>query len=126
MAKLKPHKTYVENLWLDIEDQRGERPRMLRHLVDKTAKDQRHLDDLDNRLEGEDFTSIVIGSQGQQKTEVNPLLGHRDKVSRTLLDDLKELQLTASSVYKKKEQRHLNDVDKENDPTAEYFNSING
>lgn len=126
MAKLKAHKTYVENLWLDIEDQRGERPRMLRHLVDKTAKDQRHLDDLDNRLEGEDFTTIMIGSQGQQKTEVNPLLAHRDKVSRTLLDDLKELQLTASSVYKKKEQRHLNDEDKENDPTAEYFNSING
>lgn len=126
MAKLKAHKTYVENLWLDIEDQRGERPRMLRHLVDKTAKDQRHLDDLDNRLEGEDFTSVVIGSTGQQKTEVNPLLAHRDKVSRTLLDDLKELQLTASSVYKKKEQRHLNDEDKEHDPTADYFNSING
>lgn len=124
MAKLKAHKTYVENLWMDIEDQRGERPRMLRHLVDKTAKDQRHLDDLDNRLEGEDFTTLVIGSTGQQKTEVNPLLAHRDKVSRTLLDDLKELQLTASSVYKKKEQRHLNDEDKEHDPTAEYFNSI--
>lgn len=124
MAKLKAHKTYVENLWMDIEDQRGERPRMLRHLVDKTAKDQRHLDDLDNRLEGEDFTTLVIGSTGQQKTEVNPLLAHRDKVSRTLLDDLKELQLTASSVYKKKEQRHLNDEDKEHDPTAEYFNAI--
>lgn len=126
MAKLKAHKTYVENLWMDIEDQRGERPRMLRHLVDKTAKDQRHLDDLDNRLEGEDFTTLVIGSTGQQKTEVNPLLAHRDKVSRTLLDDLKELQLTAGSVYKKKEQRHLNDDDKENDPTLAYFNSING
>lgn len=124
MAKLKAHKTYVENLWMDIEDQRGERPRMLRHLVDKTAKDQRHLDDLDNRLEGEDFTTLVIGSTGQQKTEVNPLLAYRDKVSRTLLDDLKELQLTASSVYKKKEQRHLNDEDKEHDPTAEYFNAI--
>lgn len=125
MTKLKAHKTYVENLWLDIEDQRGERPRMLRHLVDKTAKDQRHLDDLDNRLEGEDFTTLVIGSTGQQKTEVNPLLAHRDKVSRTLLDDLKELQLTASSVYKKKEQVRLKDEDESNDPTADYFNSIN-
>lgn len=125
MAKLKSQKTYIENLWLDIEDQRGERPRMLRHLVEKTAADQRHLADIDNRLEGDDFTTLVIGSTGQQKTEVNPLLAHRDKVSRTLLDDLKELQLTAGSVYKKKEQVHMKDEENANDPTANYFNAIN-
>lgn len=124
MAKPKAHKTYVENLWQDIEEQRGERPRMLRHMVDKTAKDQRHLDIIDAELEDAEMTSIAIGSTGQQKTEINPLLAHRDKVSRTITDDLKELQLTAGSVYKKKEQRRLNDEDKENDPTAEYFNSI--
>lgn len=126
MPKLKSTKTYAEELWKDIEEQRGERPRMLRHLVDKTAKDQRHLDAIDNELDGAEFTSIAIGSTGQQKTELNPLLAQRDKVSRTITDDLKELQLTANSVYKKKEQRHLNDDDKENDPTADYFNSING
>ena len=126
MAKLKSTKTYAEELWKDIEEQRGERPRMLRHLVDKTAKDQRHLDAIDNELDGSEFTSIAIGSTGQQKTELNPLLAQRDKVSRTITDDLKELQLTANSVYKKKEQGHLNDDDKENDPTAEYFSSIRG
>ena len=94
--KLKSLKYYIEELWLDIEAQRGERPRMLRHLVEKTAKDQRHLDDIDNRLVDADFTTLQIGSTGQQKTEVNPLLAHRDKVSRTLLDDMKELQLTAN------------------------------
>lgn len=125
MARIKAIKTYVENLWQDIEEQRGERPRMLRHLVEKTAKDQRHLDIIDNELEHADMTSVAIGSTGQQKTEINPLLAHRDKVSRTITEDLKELQLTANSVYKKKEQRHLNDEDKENDPTAEYFNTIN-
>lgn len=125
MAKLKSQKTYIENLWLDIEDQRGERPRMLRHLVEKTAADQRHLADIDNRLEDADFITLVIGSTGQQKTEVNPLLAHRDKVSRTLLDDLKELQLTAGSVYKKKEQVHMKDEENANDPTANYFNAIN-
>ena len=126
MAKLKSTKTYAEELWKDIEEQRGERPRMLRHLVDKTAKDQRHLDAIDNELDGSEFTSIAIGSTGQQKTELNPLLAQRDKVSRTITEDLKELQLTANSVYKKKEQGHLNDDDKENDPTAEYFSSIRG
>lgn len=126
MAKLKSPKTYAEELWKDIEEQRGERPRMLRHMVDKTAKDQRHLDAIDKELEDAEFTSIAIGSTGQQKTELNPLLAQRDKVSRTITDDLKELQLTAGAVYKKKEQRHLNDEDKEHDPTAEYFASING
>lgn len=125
MAKLKSHKTYAENLWQDIEEQRGERPRMLRHMVEKTAKDQRHLDLIDAELDNAELTSIAIGSTGQQKTEINPLLAHRDKVSRTITDDLKELQLTANSVYKKKEQVRMNDEDKENDPTAEYFASIN-
>lgn len=124
MTKLKPLKTYIENLWMDIEDQRGERPRMLRHLVDKTAKDQRHLDEIDNSLSRADFTSPMLGAMGQQKTEINPLLSHRDKVSRTLLEDLKELQLTASSVYKKKDQARINDVAEENDPTAEYFSAL--
>lgn len=126
MAKIKSTKTYAEELWKDIEEQRGERPRMLRHLVYKTAKDQRHLDAIDAELEGSEFTSIAIGSTGQQKTELNPLLAQRDKVSRTITDDLKELQLTANSVYKKKEQVRMNDEDRENDPTAEYFASING
>lgn len=126
MAKLKSQKTYAENLWQDIEEQRGERPRMLRHMVEKTAKDQRHLDLIDAELDDAELTSIAIGSTGQQKTEINPLLAHRDKVSRTITDDLKELQLTANSVYKKKEQVRMNDADKENDPTAEYFSSING
>lgn len=126
MAKLKTINRYIEELWKDIEEQRGERPRMLRHLVEKTAKDQRHLDLIDMQLDNEDLTSIAIGSTGQQKTEINPLLAHRDKVSRTITDDLKELQLTAGAVYKKKEQVRMNDEDKENDPTAEYFASING
>lgn len=124
MAKLKSISKYAEELWQDIEDQRGERPRMLRHLVEKTAADQRHLQIIDNEIDGADLTIIAIGSTGQQKTEVNPLLAHRDKVSRTITEDLKELQLTANSVYKKKEQRHLNDEDAEHDPTADYFNAI--
>ena len=126
MAKLNSTKTYAEELWKDIEEQRGERPRMLRHMVEKTAKDQRHLDLIDHDLDDADLTSIAIGSTGQQKTEINPLLAHRDKVSRTITDDLKELQLTAGSIYKKKEQVRMSDEDKENDPTAAYFNSING
>lgn len=126
MAKPKSVRTYTEELWKDIEEQRGERPRMLRHLVEKTAKDQRHLDIIDQELDDADLTSIAIGSTGQQKTEINPLLAHRDKVSRTITDDLKELQLTAGSIYKKKEQKQLNDGKDEHDPTAEYFASING
>lgn len=124
MAKLKSIDTYVKELEEDIVDQRGECPRMLRHMVNKTAKDQRHLDLIDKELEKADLTSIAIGSTGQQKTEINPLLAHRDKVSRTITDDLKELQLTAGSVYKKKEQTRLSDEDNVNDPTAEYFKTV--
>lgn len=137
MAKLKSIKTYAEELWKDIEEQRGERPRMLRHLVEKTAKDQRHLAIIDEEIDQEiergkqdpnnhGLVRIVFGSQGQPKQEVNPLLVQRDKASRTVTDDLKELQLTANSVYKKKDQKRMKDDENANDPTAEYFNSING
>lgn len=136
MAKLKSIKTYAEELWKDIEEQRGERPRMLRHMVEKTAADQRHLQILDNEIDkeiklGEDselhgLVHMVWGSTGQQKQEVNPLLVQRDKASRTVTDDLKELQLTANSVYKKKDQKRMKDDEDANDPTADYFKTIQG
>ena len=53
MAKLKSIKTYAEELWKDIEEQRGERPRMLRHMVEKTASDQRHLAIIDEDIDKE-------------------------------------------------------------------------
>ena len=50
----------------------------------------------------------------------------RDKASRTVTDDLKELQLTANSVYKKKDQKRMKDDEDANDPTADYFKTIQG
>lgn len=137
MKKPKSIKTYAEELWKDIEEQRGERPRMLRHLVEKTASDQRHLAVIDEEIEEEiergrqdpnnhGIVRMVWGSQGQQKQEVSPLLAHRDKVSRTITEDLKELQLTANSVYKKKDQKRMKDDENEDDPTADYFRTIQG
>ena len=136
MAKLKSIKTYAEELWKDIEEQRGERPRMLRHMVEKTAADQRHLQILDNEIDEEirlgqesemhGIVRMVWGSQGQQKQEISPLLVQRDKASRTVTDGLKELQLTANSVYKKKDQKRMKDDENANDPTADYFKTIQG
>ena len=103
-------KTYAEELWKDIEEQRGERPRMLRHMVEKTAADQRHLQILDNEIDEEirlgqesemhGIVRMVWGSQGQQKQEVNPILVQRDKASRTVTDDLKDLRLMLDYVSK--------------------------
>lgn len=124
MAKIKSIKSYTEELWADIEEQRGERPRMLRHMVEKTAADQRHLAMIDKELEDTEFISNGIGSNGQPKQELNPLIAQRDKVSRTITDDLKELQLTAGSIYKKKEQVRMKDDEQADDPTAAYFNAL--
>ena len=136
MAKLKSIKTYAEELWKDIEEQRGERPRMLRHMVEKTASDQRHLAIIDEEIDkeiklGEDselhgLVCMVWGSTGQQKQEINPLLVQRDKASRTVTDDLKELQLTANSVYKKKDQKRMKDDEDANDRAPDCFKTIQG
>ena len=51
-------------------------------------KIQKEMLDLDN------FISLVTGSNGQQKTEVSPLLPHYDKIQRTITQQLTAMGLT--------------------------------
>ena len=120
--KLRSVEEYEEDLWSDIEEILGDKPRRLRQMVRKTARDQRHLDQIDDELDGVDLTSMARGSMGQMKQELNPLLLYRDKVSRTVSDDLESLMLTARSTYKKKDNNQGDTS--EVDPMAEYLQSI--
>ena len=82
-------------------------------LIAKTAQDMRILDriivELDN---AEDLTTIEIGSMGQQKTTVNPLIPYYDKMSARVTDDLYNLGLTARKQAAKGED--LGDKTKDN------------
>lgn len=70
--------------------------------IHATASTMRMLDKIHEELTSDDtLTSIVCGSMGQQKTEVNPLLPYYDKLNRTLLEQLQGLGLNYNITPKK-------------------------
>lgn len=96
MAKVKGTKSYVTELNALVTKEYGEVPAKLMLLIRKTAQDMKVLDSIANQLSGmADFTTIEVGSMGQQKTQVTPLLPYYDKASARLTDDLYNLGLTA-------------------------------
>lgn len=105
MSKAKAKKTYERELWEDVTTRKGAKDTFLRHMISKAAADLHNLDKIDEQLEKSDFVTIAKGSREQAKTEINPLLAQRDKVSRTITADLAALGLT----YEAKPER-VNDT----------------
>ena len=58
-------------------------------------------DKLERELLSSDLTMMVVGSMGQTKMEVNPLLPHLDKVNRTLLQMRESLGLSYTATPSK-------------------------
>ena len=74
-------------------------------LVQKTAIDMMVLDRIVAELNSvDDLTTIEVGSMGQQKTIVNPLLPYYEKYSGRVTDDLYNLGLTARKQAAKTEE----------------------
>ena len=102
-----------------LEKRDGEVPLEVMLLVTKTAMDIHHLMQVNEQLSrcADDWVQLVPGSTGQMRQEINPLLAHRDKTSRTVSDDLDALQFTPRSKWKKIEGKG----DANNDPMREFF-----
>jgi hypothetical protein len=89
-------KEYVEEIHKMLEKEYGERPYKLEKLVSKTAMDMLILDKISHDIvNASDLVTLEIGSMGQQKPVVNPLLPYYDKMSARVTDDLYNLGLTA-------------------------------
>lgn len=68
------------------------------------------------------FITIIDGSMGQKKNEVNPLLSHYDKAQRTFMSQLEALGLNYSSRQNKNGKNNKDDED----PLANALNEIKG
>lgn len=86
------------------------------------AQLQYDIDEMMLTISIEGRTITEEGSNGQSKNVAHPLTPHLKDAQRSFTSVLSELQLTSASKYKKQESTEHND----NDPTAEYFNAING
>lgn len=69
--------------------------------IRSAAKNEYMLDKVTEELDNSDLTTIGIGSTGQQKTEVNPLLPYFDKLNRTLIAQFEALGLNYNTTPKK-------------------------
>ena len=71
----------------------------------------------ENYLSKDDLTTIEVGSMGQQKTTINPLLATYEKQSARVTDDLYNLGLTARKQAAKTDDQRVDD----NDPMKQYY-----
>ena len=116
MAKLEGHKGKVAEINKALRDQLGLKknetiPVTYSLLIQKTATDMCMLDKVAEELQDAELTSLEIGSMGQTKTMVNPLVPYYDKLSARVTDDLYNLGLTARKQAAKVEAQNT-DPDK--------------
>ena len=127
MAKLEGHKGKVAEINKALRDQLGLRknetiPVTYSLLIQKTATDMCMLDKVAEELSGlDELTSMEVGSTGQQKTVVNPLIPYYDKLSARVTDDLYNLGLTA----RKQAAKTDDPGKKKEDPLSELINTLN-
>lgn len=69
--------------------------------IHSTAANMKMLDVVHEELLSGPLTVITVGSTGQQKNEVNPLLPYYDKLNRTLLMQYEALGLNYNTTPKK-------------------------
>ena len=102
MAKRMTIKQYEAELKKLIKERTGRdfEPWLLPQ-IRSTAKNEYMLDKVTEELDSTDLTTIGIGSTGQQKTEVNPLLPYFDKLNRTLIAQFEALGLNYNTTPKK-------------------------
>lgn len=69
------------------------------------------------------LTSLVVGSTGQQKTEVHPLLAQYDKMQRTLMLQYESLGLNFNSAPSKIKET-VSNKDEEETPMEKYYKDL--
>ena len=117
MAKVKSKKAYEAELKQMIESRTGKAfdPFLLPQ-VKAAAGLMRMIDKIDEQLDKEDLTYMEVGSTGQAKKIVNPLLAVYDKNQRTLNQLLTSLGLTygatPSKINESTKETDVNKLDK--------------
>ena len=109
MAKIEGHNGKVNEIRKALRDQLGlkdvrEIPITYSLKVQKTATDMWMLDKVAEEIQDAEQVTTEVGSMGQQKPTVNPLIPYFDKLSARVTDDLYNLGLTARKQAQKTEE----------------------
>lgn len=121
MVKIKPLKHYINTLVRRCTGKFGEDfVTDNEELIEVTARNKRQLDRFDSEMDDAELTTMTIGSTGQQKEDINPIIKHRNDIAKLYADNLDALMLTPRARYKKQEKVNLEDTD----PINDYFGAI--
>lgn len=117
MAKIKSKSAYEKELKDMIESRTGKKfdPFLLPQ-VKAAAGMMRMIDKIDQKIDEQDMTYMEVGSTGQAKKVINPLLGEYNKYQRTLNQLLTSLGLTygatPSKINESTKETDVNKLDK--------------
>ena len=124
MAKLKKLKDYIDILSTRVAEINGEEFKEQNFtLIELAARNKRFLDRFDMEIDDSNLTIMLEGSTGQMKRDINPIVKHRNDVSKLYADNLEALMLTPRARYKKSEAKKKKEEEEE-DPTLAYFKAI--
>lgn len=103
MVKSKSVAQYERELRKEVKERKGldACPSWLYGLIHDTAVNCVLRDKVEMDLFEGSLTSLMVGSMGQTKTEVNPLLPYLDKINRTLLQQREGLGLSYAATPSK-------------------------
>lgn len=115
---------YITELKDSIKERTGaDCPSWMMPAIRTTAMQMDMLDRLQKQLQKDDFTSVEVGSTGQQKTIVNPLLATYRDSQRTINQQLTSLGLTYNATPKKITER-TKTGDDDSDEMQSWMKSI--
>lgn len=123
MARKKTAHQYELEIKRMIEARNGQFDAWLQPQLEATAMNRVMLAKIQEELEQETRLMLTIpGSMGQTKLDAHPLLGHYDKLQRTLIQQYEALGLNFRTTPSKVVESTQKGVD-DNDPMAQFYSN---
>ena len=120
---MKTLKYYNDTLTSMVTERTGTPDPWLRCQIENAARTWMLCEKMFTDLIKSGFTSIEVGSMGQQKTVVNPLLTQYNQMQRTLTAQFESLGLNYNATPSKVSDA-MPKGSGEKDPMAEFFKNI--
>jgi hypothetical protein len=117
MKKLREYESELEKR---ILARVGEVEEFLRPQIEVTAKHQMLLDKFFDELMAGDLTMLEVGSMGQSKMVINPLVAQYEKMHRSVTADLEALGLNYRTTPSKVTESTKKGLDEE-DPLVKLY-----
>lgn len=120
MKKIKTVQVREKTLRNAITNKYGSYDSSLDEQLETAAMNRQMIDKMHQEILEGDLVSMSVGSMGQTKSEINPLIAAYDKAQRTYIQQLAALGLNRMSEKKQDSP----DTTRKEDKMSEFFNNL--